>query len=125
LRGIGPDIASVLQNELFYRSFANRREIAAYCGLDPTPFASGNRRHEQGISKAGNRRARHAAIELAWLWLHWQPDSALARWFHDRVGVATGRLKRVMIVALARKLVIALWRFLHTGTVPEGSILKA
>ncbi|MBV8408120.1 MAG: IS110 family transposase [Alphaproteobacteria bacterium] len=125
LRGVGPDIASVLHNEVFYRSFANRREVAAYCGLDPTPFASGNLRREQGISKAGNRRARHAAIELAWLWLQWQPDSALARWFHDRIGPATGRLKRVMIVALARKLVIALWRFLHSGTMPEGAVLKA
>jgi transposase len=125
LRGVGPDTASVLQSEVFYRSFSNRREVAAYCGLDPTPFASGNVRREQGISKAGNRRARQAAVELAWFWLQWQPDSDLARWFHDRVGVATGHLKRVLIVALARKLVIALWRFLQTGIAPDGAVLKA
>lgn len=125
LRGVGPEIAGVLQSEVFYRSFNNRRELTAYCGLDPTPFASGATHREQGISKAGNRRARHAAVELAWLWLQWQPDTALARWFHTRVGVATGRLKRTMIVALARKLLIALWRFIECGVVPDGAILKA
>ena len=125
LRGVGPTIANVLQSEVFYRRFRNRRELTAYCGLDPTPFASGGRHREQGISKAGNRRARHAAGELAWLWLHWQPGTALARWFHARVGAATGRLKRIMIVALARKLVIALWRFLECGVLPDGATLKA
>ena len=125
LCGVGPQIAGVLHSEVFYRHFGNRRELTAYCGLDPTPFASGSRRHEQGISKAGNRRARHAAVELAWLWLHWQPDTALARWFRTRVGAATGRLKRIMIVALARKLPIALWRFLERGVVPDGATLKA
>jgi transposase len=125
LRGVGPEIAGVLQSEVFYRSFCNRRELTAYCGLDPTPFVSGSSHREQGISKAGNRRARHAAVELAWLWLHWQPDTTLARWFHARVGAATGRLKRTMIVALARKLLIALWRFLECGVVPDGAILKA
>jgi len=125
LRGVGPEIAGILQSEVFYRSFGNRRELTAYCGLDPTPFASGATHREQGISKAGNRRARHAAVELAWLWLQWQPDTALARWFHARVGLATGRLKRTMIVALARKLLIALWRFLEAGVVPDGAALKA
>jgi transposase len=125
LRGVGPEIAGILQGEVFYRSFSNRRELTAYCGLDPTPFASGATHREQGISKAGNRRARHAAVELAWLWLQWQPDTALARWFHARVGVATGRLKRTMIVALARKLLIALWRFIECGVVPDGATLKA
>jgi transposase len=125
LRGVGPETAGVLQSEVFYRSFGNRRELTAYCGLDPTPFASGPTHREQGISKAGNRRARHAAVELAWLWLQWQPDTALARWFHARVGLATGRTKRVMIVALARKLLIALWRFLECGVVPDGATLKA
>lgn len=104
LRGVGPTIANVLHSQVFYRRFGNRRELTAYCGLDPTPFASGSRQREQGISKAGNPRARHAVVELAWLWLHWQPDTALARWFHARLGAATGRLKRIMIVALARKL---------------------
>jgi len=125
LRAVGSEIASVLQNEVFYRNFDNRRQLTAFCGLDPTPFASGPTHREQGISKAGNRRARHAAIELAWLWLQWQPDSALARWFQARVGAATGRVKRVMIVALARKLLIALWRFLECGVVPDGATLKA
>ena len=125
LRGIGPEIAGVLQDEVFYRNFDNRRQLTAYCGLDPTPFASGSTRREQGISKAGNRRARHAAVELAWLWLQWQPDTALARWFQARVGAGTGRHKRTMIVALARKLLIALWRFLEGGLVPDGAILKA
>jgi len=125
LRAVGSEIASVLQNEVFYRNFDNRRQLTAFCGLDPTPFASGPTHREQGISKAGNRRARHAAVELAWLWLQWQPDSALARWFQARVGAATGRVKRVMIVALARKLLIALWRFLECGVVPDGATLKA
>lgn len=125
LRGVGPTIAEVLHSEVFYRRFRNRRELTAYCGLDPTPFASGSRQHEQGISKAGNRRARHAAGELAWLWLRWQPGTALARWFHARVGAATGRLKRIMIVALARKLVIALWRFLTDGGLPDGATCTA
>ena len=125
LRGVGPEVASVLQSEVFYRSFNNRRELTAYCGLDPTPFASGATHREQGISKAGNRRARHTAVELAWLWLRWQPGSALARWFHARVGVATGRLQRTMIVALARKLLIAMWRYLECGVVPDGATLKA
>jgi transposase len=124
LRGVGPEIAGVLQSEVFYRSFSNRRQLTAYCGLDPTPFASGATHREQGISKAGNRRARHAAVELAWLWLHWQPDTALARWFHARVGVTTGRHKRTMIVALARKLLIALWRMVTTGEVPHGVVLR-
>jgi transposase len=125
LRGVGPESANVLQHEVFYRSFDNRRELTAYCGLDPSPWASGNTRREQGISKAGNRRARQAAVELAWLWLQWQPDTALARWFHARVGAGTGRQKRVMIVALARKLLIALWRFLEHGLVPDGAVLNA
>jgi transposase len=133
LRGVGPEIASVLQSEVFYRNFDNPRQLTAFCGLDPTPFASGPTHREQGISmvrqeltmRAGNRRARHAAVELAWLWLQWQPDTALARWFHARVGVATGRVKRVMIVALARKLLIALWRFLECAVVPDGATLKA
>jgi hypothetical protein len=107
LRGVGPTIAAVLHNEVFYRRFANRREVAAYCGLDPTPFASGDTRREHGISKAGNRRARHAAVELAWLGLHGQPDTALSCWLRTRLGAARGRHKPIMIVALARKLVIA------------------
>jgi transposase len=80
---------------------------------------------EQGISKAGNRRARHALIELAWMWLQWQPASELAQWFHKRVGEAKGRLRRTIVVALARKLLIAIWRFLEHGVVPAGAVLRA
>jgi transposase len=124
LRGIGPEIASVLQRELFHRQFANRRQLGAYCGLDPSPYASGAICREQGISKAGNPRARRALIELAWLWLRYQPKSALSRWFQARAGQAKGRIRRVMIVALARKLAIALWRFVETGLVPSGACLR-
>jgi transposase len=124
LCSIGPELASVLQREVFHRRFANRRQLAAYCGLDPSPYASGETCREQGISKAGNRRARRALVELAWLWLRYQPKSALARWFNARVGAAKGRLRRVMVTALARKLVIALWRFLETGLVPHGARLR-
>jgi transposase len=91
LRGIGPELATVLQMEVFYRHFASRRDVAAYAGLAPSPFASGGRQREQGIAKAGNPRARKALVELAWLWLRHQPESALARWFRDRVGTAGGR----------------------------------
>ncbi len=80
---------------------------------------------EQGIGKAGNRRARRVAIELAWLWLQYQPDSGLSRWFKDRVGTAKGRVRRIMLVALARKLMVALWRYLASGTVPEGALMRA
>jgi transposase len=125
LRALGPQTASVLQSEVFFRQFRNRRQIAAYVGLDPSPWSSGETRREQGISKAGNRRARHALIELAWMWLHWQPTSELSQWFHKRVGDAKGRLRRTIIVALARKLLIAIWRFLEHGVVPAGAVLRA
>ncbi len=123
LKGLGIEIASVLRHEVFWRSFANRREIAAYVGLDPSPHSSGDKAIEQGISKAGNRRARWVLIELAWLWLRWQPGSALAQWFRQRVGAAKGRLRRLFVVALARKLLIALWRYLKTDSPPEGAVL--
>jgi len=122
LRGIGPEIATVLQNEVFYRRFDNRRQIAAYCGLDGSPWRSGRVSHEQGISKAGNRRARHALVELAWLWLQHQPQTDLATWFHTRVGKAKGRLRKITIVALARRLVIALWHFLEHSVLPNGAL---
>lgn len=125
LRGIGPEVASVLAREVFWRVFKNRRQLGSYCGLDPSPFASGPTHREQGISKAGNARARHVLTEAAWLWLEHQPDSALARWWRARVGAAQGRIRRVMTAALARKLVIALWRYLETGRVPDGAQLAA
>jgi len=124
LKGIGPQIASVLWLEGFYRQFRNRREVAAYAGLVPTPWRSGSIDREQGISKAGNRRLRHIMIELAWLWVRHQPESMLSRWFRERVGSERGRIRRIAIVALARKLLIALWRFVTQGEVPEGAVLK-
>jgi transposase len=125
LRAVGPQTAAVLQSEVFFRQFGNRRQIASYVGLDPSPWRSGDTMREQGISKAGNRRARHALIELAWMWLQWQPASELAQWFHKRVGEAKGRLRRTIVVALARKLLIAIWRFLEHGVVPAGAVLRA
>lgn len=125
LKGLGPVFAGTLTNEVFYKDFRNRHEVAGYCGLAPSPWRSGGIDREQGISKAGNSRARHKAIELAWLWLQHQPDSALSQWFRQRTANASGRIKRIAIVALARKLIVALWRYLATGLVPEHAVLKA
>jgi len=124
LRGIGPEFASVLWLEGLYRRFANRRQLAAYAGLAPSPWRSGDMKKEQGISKSGNARLRTTMIEAAWLWLRHQPESALSRWFQERVSADRGRLRRVSIVALARKLLIALWRFTTDGEIPEGASLK-
>jgi transposase len=124
LGGIGTELATVLVREALYRSFANRREVAAYAGLTPSPYASGDKQRDQGISKAGNPLLRKSMIELAWLWLRYQPDSKLARWFVDRVGVIRGRIRKITAVALARKLLVALWKYVTTGLVPEGARLK-
>ena len=124
LRGIGPQAATVLAHEVFYRHFGNRRELGSYLGLTPSPYSSGAVHRSQGISKAGNARARATAIELAWLWLRYQPQSALAGWFRHYVGEHRGRVKKIAIVALARKLVVALWRYLEAGVVPGGAELK-
>ena len=124
VRGIGPTFASVLATEVFYRQFANRRAVASYVGLTPTPYSSGSMDRDQGISKAGNARARRYAVELAWLWLRNQPTSKLTAWFKERVTIAKGRVRRIAIVALARKLIVALWRYLETGLVPDGAMLK-
>ena len=125
--GIGPEFASILWLEAFFRSFGNRRQIAAYAGLAPSPWQSGGIDRDQGISKAGNPLLRKTMIELAWLWLwlRYQPESRLARWFHERVGPARGRIRKISAVALARKLLVDLWRYLTTGVVPEGARLKA
>src|SRR5260370_501880 len=125
LRSIGPEFASVLSLEAFYRSFANRREIADYAGLVPSPWKSGSIDVEQGISKAGNPRLRKTMIQLAWLWLRHQPGSALSRWFHERVGEKRGKIRRITIVAVARKLLVALWRYVTQGLVADGAALKA
>jgi transposase len=124
LKGLGDISATPLVNEVFYRSFDNRRQVGSYFGLTGTPFDSGESHRDQGISKAGNRRARALAVELSWLWLRHQRDSALSCWFRARVGDAKGRVRRIAIVALARKLMVALWRYLTTGLVPEGAMLK-
>jgi transposase len=123
LKSIGVVSAQKLVNEAFYRSFDNRRQVGSYFGLTGTPHDSGTIRREQGISNAGNRRARTLAIELAWLWLRHQPGSELSRWFRQRVGDLKGRIRRITIVAVARKLMIALWRYLTTGVVPTGAVL--
>jgi transposase len=125
LKGIGAVSSQELVNEVFYRSFDNRRQVGGYFGLGGSPFDSGETRREQGISKAGNHRARQLAVELAWLWLRHQPDSELSRWFRERVGDVKGRIRRITIVALARKLMVALWRYLQTGMVPTGAVLSS
>jgi transposase len=126
LKGIGPVAAWVFVMEFFgWRRFRNAKEVGALAGLTGTPFASGESSREQGISKQGNRRVRTLAIEIAWLWLRYQPDSTLSRWFRERFGGSAKRHRRVGIVALARKLLVALWRFAETGMLPEGAVLKA
>jgi len=125
LRGIGLVSATVLADEVFFRDFRNRREVAGYLGLASSPWASGRVQRDQGITKSGNPRARRTAIELAWLWLRHQPGSLLTQWFRQRVGTTRGRMRRIMLVALARKLIVALWRYLSDGLVPDGAELKA
>jgi len=125
LRGIGPNGALTLSTELFaWRRFTNGRQIGACVGLTPTPYRSDQHVHEQGISRSGNRRVRALSVELAWKWLLWQPRSALSRWFHERFGQHR-RARRIGIVALARKLLIALWRYLMTNAIPEGAVVRA
>ncbi|MER8760488.1 IS110 family transposase [Mesorhizobium sp. M0976] len=125
LKGIGPECAAILYSEGLFRHFDNRRQVAAYAGLARTPWQSGSVQHEQGVSKAGNPRLRTTMIELAWLWLRNQPSSALTRWFHERVMRNQGRLKKTTIVALARKLLVALWKYVTAGVVIEGAVMKA
>ncbi len=125
LRGIGADFATALTREVFYRHFDNRRQVGSFIGLAPAPYASGEMRHDQGMNKAGNARARVAAVQMAWMWLRYQPQSELAQWYFRRVGQLEGRIRRIMIIALARKLVIALWRYVETGQVPAGAMIAA
>jgi transposase len=125
LVGVGAQTASVLWLEGLFRPFDNRRQLAAYAGLAPTPWQSGKIDREQGVSKAGNPRLRTAMIQLAWLWLRHQPHSALSRWFLQRVQDNGGRGKKTAIVALARKLLVALWKYVSAGVVIDGAILQA
>jgi transposase len=125
LRAIGVQTAWVLVRELFsWRRFANRRELAGCVGLNPSPYDSGASQREQGISKAGNRRVRALLVEIAWYWLRYQPHSALSAWFNRRFAAGGKRMRRIGIVALARRLLIALWRYIEHGVVPEGAQLK-
>src|SRR5262249_30631912 len=122
LKGIGENAAWLLVREFFgWRGIRNRRELASLAGLTPTPYDSGEVRREQGISKAGNRRVRWMMIELAWGWLRYQPDSELSRWYQRRFAAGNARLRKVGIVAVARKLLVALWKYLETGAVPAGA----
>jgi transposase len=125
LKGIGPEFAAVLWSEGLFRHFDNRRQVAAYAGLAPTPWKSGSIDHEQGVSKAGNPRLRTTMVQLAWLWLRHQPASALSLWFYERVKRSGGRSRKTTIVALARKLLVALWKYTSAGVVIEGAVMKA
>ena len=124
LNGIGATSAPILAREVYYRRFANRRQVASYIGLAPSPYDSGESRRSQGISKAGNSLVRAVMIQTAWMWLKHQPNSALSQWFHRRTEGQSKRMRCVMIVALARKLAVALWRYLELGLIPEGAIVK-
>jgi transposase len=125
LKGIGINGAWLLVMEFFgWRAFKNRREVGGLAGFTPTPYQSGESAREQGMSKSGNRHVRWMTTELAWSWLRYQPESALSVWFRERFGSGGKRLRRIGIVAVARKLLIALWRFLETGVLPEGAVLK-
>jgi transposase len=122
LPGVGLNGAWLLVHEVFaWRTFQNRKQVGSMVGLTPTPFASGERVREQGISKAGNRRLRRLLVELAWCWLRWQPYSALSQWYRRRFGSGQARLRKIGVVAVARKLLIALWKYLEQGEVPAGA----
>ena len=126
LKGIGMNSAWVYVMEFFsWRGFHNRREVGCLAGLTPTPFQSGESSREQGISKAGNRRIRAMAIEIAWCWLRFQPDSQLSRWYQERFAKGGSRARRIGIVALARRLLVNLWQYLEKGEIPEGACLKS
>ena len=126
LKGVGWQSSWKLVMEFFaWREFNNRRELGACAGLTPTPYHSGDSLREQGISKAGNKHIRSVMVELSWLWLRYQPNSALSQWFERRFAQGGKRMRRIGIVAMARKLLIALWRYLNDGVIPEGAVLTA
>ncbi len=122
LKGVGPDFAETIWSECLYRHFDNRRQLAAYAGLAPTPWQSGSISREQGVSQSGNPRLRMIMVQLAWFWLLHQPDSALTKWFRERTKIDSRR--QTIIIALARKLLIALWKFARFGEVIEGAVMK-
>jgi transposase len=125
VRGVGLGGAWILVKELFgWRRFHNRRQVAGCIGLAPTPYSSGDSQTERGIAKAGNKRARRIMVELGWSWLRYQPESDLSQWFNQRFAHGGKRMRRIGIVALARRLAIALWRYLEHGVIPAGATLK-
>ena len=124
LRALGPETATLLVREAFSRPIRGPKALGGYAGLTGSPWASGRLEREQGISKAGNGLLRKTMVQLAWTWLRFQPDSALAQWFRERTAGAKGRLRKILVVVLARKLLIALWRFAKDGVVPHGATLK-
>ena len=126
LKGLGPVSSWDIVFEFFgWRNFKNVKEVSGASGLTPTPYDSGGSEKEQGISKSGNRRVRHVIVEVAWFWVRYQPQSSLSKWFMERFGSGGKRMRRIGIVALARKLLVALWKYLEKGIVPEGAVLKA
>jgi transposase len=125
IRGIGANFATLLAREVLYCTFANRKQLASYLGLAPMPYQSGGIDRDRRISRAGNPRARRTLIQLAWLWLRYQPGSALAEWFRRRVGTLAGRTRRIAIVAMARKLLIMLWRYTEAGVIPANVAIRA
>ena len=126
LHGVGATSAAILAREVFARSFASRRQLGSYLGLTPSAYDSGSTTRCQGISKAGNSGARRILIEVAWLWQKYQPASPLSYWYIQRTAGQSSRIRRIMLIALARKLAISLWRYVETGLVPEGvAIAKA
>jgi transposase len=126
LRAIGDNSAWLWVMEVFgWRQIRNRRELGSLCGLTPTPYQSGDDNREQGISKAGNRRMRAMAVEIAWIWLQYQPHSELSRWYAKRFAGGGRRARRIGIVAVARKLLVQLWRYLEGGEVPPGAVFTA
>jgi transposase len=124
LKSIGPAIAALLSREVYYRQFANRQQLGSFLGLAPSPYNSGQEERCQGISRAGSGHVRAVMIETAWLWIRHQPESALSRWFVERTSGQSKRMRKIMIVAVARKLAIALWRYVELGLVPPGAILS-
>jgi transposase len=125
LYGVGVQSSWKFVMEFFgWRQFKNRKEVGSLAGLTPTPYDSGGSQHEQGISKAGNKRIRSLAVEMAWVWLRFQPQSKLSQWYMERFGGGSKRMRRIGIVAMARKLLIDLWRYLEYGVIPEGAVLR-
>jgi transposase len=125
IKGIGPEFANVIYSECLSRHFDNRRQVASYAGLAASPWQSGSINREQGVSKAGNPRLRTTMVQLAWLWLRHQPNSTLSRWFQERVKHNAGKRKATTIVALARKLLVAFWKYVTLGVLIEGAAIKA